>query len=142
MKILKEAKKKQNNELKNNKYKPSENKLFIGKNTQSAINILSFNNKDTKKKFIPFNMNNKTNIRKPFNINQFLDKVESQIRKNVKTKKKNSTLRLIESLKFDIQSVMNKDNILNNNKFFKGITDNEKYSHRKFNSDLYLNKDE
>ena len=141
-KILKEAKKKQNNELKNNKYKPSDNKLFIGKNTQSAINILSFNNKDTKKKFIPFNMNNKTNIRKPFNINQFMDKVESQIRKNVKTKKKNSTLRLIESLKFDIHSVMNKDKILNNNKFFKGITDNEKYSHRKFNSDLYLNKDE
>ena len=86
-------------------------------------------------------MNNKCNIRKPFNINQFMNKVESQIRKNEKTKK-NSTLRLIESLKFDIQSVMNKDNILNNNKYFKGITDNEKYSHRKFNSDLYLNKDD
>ena len=87
-------------------------------------------------------MNNKNNIRKPFNINKFMDKVESQMRKNEKTKKKNSTLRLIESLKFDIQSVMNKDNILNNNKYFKGITDNEKYSHRKFNSDLYLNKDD
>ncbi len=141
-KILKEAKKKQNNELKNNKNTTTNNKLFMGKNTQSAINILSFNNKDTKKKFVPFNMNNKNNIRKPFNINKFMDKVESQMRKNEKTKKKNSTLRLIESLKFDIQSVMNKDNILNNNKYFKGITDNEKYSHRKFNSDLYLNKDD
>ena len=141
-KILKEAKKKQNIELKNNQFTPSKNKFFTGKNTQSAINIHSFNNINKKKKFVPFNMNNKCNIRKPFNINQFMNKVESQIRKNEKTKK-NSTLRLIESLKFDIQSVMNKDNNLYNNKLFRGLTDNnEKYSHRKFNSDLYLNKDE
>ena len=33
-------------------------------------------------------MNNKNNIRKPFNINKFMDKVESQMRKNEKTKKK------------------------------------------------------
>ena len=141
-KILKEAKKKQNIELKNNQFTPSKNKFFTGKNTQSAINIHSFNNINKKKKFVPFNMNNKCNIRKPFNINQFMNKVESQIRKNEKTKK-NSTLRLIESLKFDIHSVMNKDNNLYNNKLFRGLTDNnEKYSHRKFNSDLYLNKDE
>ena len=48
-KILKEAKKKQNIELKNNQFTPSKNKFFTGKNTQSAINIHSFNNINKKK---------------------------------------------------------------------------------------------
>ena len=115
---------------------------MLGKNTHSAINILS-KNKQFKKNYVPFNMNNKRIITKPFNINQFMDKVEKNSR-NSNNLKKNPTLKLIESLKFDIQSVMNKDkNISERNfKFKKGISNTEKNYKNNNKEDIYLNDED
>ena len=138
--IIKKAILQKKDEIKKKK-SPSKNKL-LGKNTHSAINILS-KNKQFKKNYVPFNMNNKRIITKPFNINKFMDKVEKHSR-NSNNLTKNPTLKLIESLKFDIQSVMNKDKIISerNFKFKKGISNTEKNYKNNIKEDIYLNDED
>ena len=96
---IKKLQKQRSNE--NLNHKLNKKKLII--QDPNIINNLEIKNLNEEKKYIPFNVNNKSQ-RQPFNIDNFMKNVEKKRINEGKT----DTMKLIENLKFDIQSVIKK----------------------------------
>ena len=79
------------------------NKKNLSIKVPNIIDSFEIKSPNEEKKYIPFNVNNKSH-RKPFNIDNFMKSVEKKRINEGKT----DTMKLIENLKFDIQSVIKK----------------------------------
>ena len=82
------------------------NKKNLSIKVPNIIDSFEIKSPKKEKKYIPFNVNNKSH-RKPFNIDNFMKSVEKKRINEGKT----DTMKLIENLKFDIQSVIKKNTL-------------------------------
>jgi len=82
------------------------NKKNLSIKVPNIIDSFEIKSPNEEKKYIPFNVNNKSH-RKPFNIDNFMKSVEKKRINEGKT----DTMKLIENLKFDIQSVIKKNTL-------------------------------
>ena len=98
------------NKLLNNEKENKENEQIKNNNDNNNIEVnISHQNLTRKKsieekKYIPFNKSNKSVRQQPFNIVNFMENIE----KNRQKKNKTETMKLIDNLKFDIESLIKK----------------------------------